>query len=408
MACWLASGIVYGFAALKPILIAEGVYSDLCHDNDTFGHLREENPGTPCVAQDMRLNLFFVLASISANMSSLMAGASLDRFGRRSCWIIGSALVAVGSLLMGLSFSIPEFDGYIAGNILLAFGGTYIFVSTFELANAFPKHAGLIVALVSGSFDSSAAVFLFYRLAYENSGGTFSPDKFFYGYLIIPALILVMEMGIMPAHSYHTMPELETKILKAQDDKRDIHESDDNIADGAELTRVRSARADVRHAKVDQLEEVTGNAEEREERVKVVEERQETSGVWGVLHGVPFSQQIRSPWFLLILVLTAVQMFRMNYFMATLRSQYFYMLGSETEAKRINHFFDAALPIAPVVATPVIGLVLNNVSVESIAGILTLFIIAVSLFNCLPYVWAGYVTVVFFVLFRPLYYSAIS
>lgn len=31
LACWLASGIVFGFAALKPVLLAEGVYEWLCH-----------------------------------------------------------------------------------------------------------------------------------------------------------------------------------------------------------------------------------------------------------------------------------------------------------------------------------------------------------------------------------------
>ena len=39
LACWFASGIVFGFAALKPILIKEGVYRDLC----TQEELDEDN-----------------------------------------------------------------------------------------------------------------------------------------------------------------------------------------------------------------------------------------------------------------------------------------------------------------------------------------------------------------------------
>jgi hypothetical protein len=35
----------------------------------------------------------------------------------------------------------------------------------------------------------------------------------------------------------------------------------------------------------------------------------------------------------------------MNFFIATIRSQYEYMLGSEQLARHINSFFDAALPI---------------------------------------------------------------
>lgn len=30
LACWLASGIVFGFAALKSVLIDQGIYRELC------------------------------------------------------------------------------------------------------------------------------------------------------------------------------------------------------------------------------------------------------------------------------------------------------------------------------------------------------------------------------------------
>lgn len=34
LACWLASGIVFGFAALKPVLLSEGVYEWLCDGDE--------------------------------------------------------------------------------------------------------------------------------------------------------------------------------------------------------------------------------------------------------------------------------------------------------------------------------------------------------------------------------------
>lgn len=34
LACWLASGIVFGFAALKPVLLSEGVYEWLCDSDE--------------------------------------------------------------------------------------------------------------------------------------------------------------------------------------------------------------------------------------------------------------------------------------------------------------------------------------------------------------------------------------
>ncbi|KAK0383162.1 hypothetical protein NLU13_9075 [Sarocladium strictum] len=406
LACWLSAGIVFGFAALKPVLIAEGVYSDLCEQKTR--HLLSEGPQVPCPKQDLRLNLFFISGSIVANVASLIAGSALDKYGRRTCWIVACAVLAIGCALMVVSFKVPSFDGYIAGNVCLAFGGTMVFVPSFQLANAFPKHSGLIVALVTGAFDASAAVFLFYRMAYEASGGRFTPEKFFLAYLLVPSFLITVEFLLMPRHAYHTVPQLQEKIEQAQDVTRDVHDSDDDISDAATLTKVRSARATRRHAKLDQIEGVLGDADERDERVKLKEARQESSGVWGVLHGVPAHRQMMTPWFILILVLTIIQMQRMNYFIATIRAQYRFMLGSDELAERINDAFDIALPVGGLAATPFIGLLLNNLGIPTVFGLMTLLIVVNSVLNCLPYMWAGYSTVIAFVIFRPMYYSSIS
>ena len=412
IACCLASGIVFGFASLKPVLVAQGVYRELCPpDDDTVLSAYsddDENGEIPCAEQDMRLNLFFIVASITANVSSLPAGAVLDRFGRRTCYTASSVLLATGCALMGYAFAIPNFDGYLAGNFFLALGGTFLFVPSFQLANAFPKYAGLVVALITGAFDASAAVLLFYRLAWEASRGSFSPSQFFFSYLTVPIAILVAEWTFMPAQAYHTTPELEQKVEKAQDAARDAHDSDADISSDAELHRVRSHRAERRQAKLAQIEDLVGGPLEREDRAHLVEQRQVTSGIWGMLHGLPAHKQMLTPWFILLLLLTTIQMLRMNYFIATMRAQYRYMLQSEDAAEEINHFFDVALPIGGIVTTPFIGLLLNNNSLATVLAILTACIGVIGLLNCLPLLSAGYATCVLFVVFRPLYYSTMS
>ncbi|KAK7993213.1 hypothetical protein PG989_006594 [Apiospora arundinis] len=413
IACCFASGIVFGFASLKPVLIAEGVYSELCYPNEqqlAGGVIKrgiKDEDAVPCPEQDLRLNLFFIAASITCNMSSLLAGAVLDRYGRRCCYTASAIFMAIGCILMGYAFKIPEFDGYLVGNIFLALGGTFLFVPTYQLANAFPKYSGLIVAVITGAFDASAAIFLFYRLAWEASDGAFEPSQFFFLYLIVPVGVLIGEYTIMPAGPYHSVPELEHKLEKVQDPMRDIHESDEDMSDG-ELYRVRSLRADRRRAKLDRIEQVFGDREEREERAREVEDRHTAAGIWGVLHGLPAHRQMLTPWFVLILLLTVLQMLRMNYFIATIRSQYRYMLGSDDVAEAINHFFDIALPIGGIAATPFIGVLLNNMSVATMLLVLSGYIAVIGVLNCLPFVWAGYATVICFVLFRPLYYSAVS
>jgi MFS family permease len=168
------------------------------------------------------LNAFFAVASTTCNIAALPAGTLLDKYGARSTIAIGSVLLAIGSFIMASAFAMPEFDGYMLGNILLALGGSFIFVPSFAIANAFPKHSGTIVALVTGAFDASAAVFLFYRLAYEASDGAFSPQKFFYGYIIVPVLIFIAQFTLMNGDGYTSVPQIEEKMELVRDATKDV------------------------------------------------------------------------------------------------------------------------------------------------------------------------------------------
>jgi hypothetical protein len=245
-------------------------------------------------------------------------------------------------------------------------------------------------------------------MAYRAFNGHFSPSRFFFGYLLVPLLIFLAELTFMPSKAYHSTLELEQKIRKAQDATRDIHESDDEITSDSVLRRVRHIRAEHRHAKLDQIEDLLGDVDELQQRVKLVEESQAHFGAWQALHDAPTYKQMLTPWFILLLLLTILQMLRMNYFIATIRAQYRYMLHSDEAAMDINHFFDAALPIAGVVSTPFIGLLLNKLSITATLATLTVFVALLGILNCLPFLWAGYATVVAFVIFRPLYYSVMS
>ncbi|KAI9372761.1 major facilitator superfamily domain-containing protein [Aspergillus egyptiacus] len=400
-ACWFASGIVFGYAALKPVLVAQGVYRDLCAVEDIDGDF------DTCYEQELRLNLFFTVGSITANVSSLPVGSLLDHYGSRVCGFIACVILAAGSLLMGYTFSHPGFDGYIAANFLLALGGTFIFVPAFQIANAFPKYAGTIVALVTGAFDASAAIYLFYRLLYEATSGAFTPDKFFLVYTIIPALIFLAFITIMPSHDYQTTHQLQVRLEKAENATWDVHDSDDDIDSDRELRRVRGERAERRQDQLRKLDNVLGDEDERRHREEQEEERQMTSAVWGVLHGLPAHKQMATPWFILITVMTVLQMLRMNYFIATIRAQYEYMLDEERAAE-INNLFDVALPVGGVISTPFIGLLLDHISVPSILAIIVVLTTLIGILNSIPALWTGYMTVVLFVLLRPLYYSAMS
>lgn len=359
-------------------------------------------------ADRSRLNFFFTLASITTNISALPVGAILDRYGPRVCGILGSIFLAIGSILMSYAFAIPEFDGYLISNFFLALGGTFTFVPSFQMANAFPKYSGTIVALITGSFDASAAVFLFYRMAYEATNHAFTPDRFFLFYTLIPIFIFLAQITLLPYQSYDTVPQLDQKLEKARDAKRDVHTSDEEIYSDDELSRVRQQRSIRRMKKLRKLNNLLGDEEQRQERAEHEFERQTKSTVWGALHGLPARKQMLTPWFVLITLLTVLQMLRMNYFIATIRSQYEYMLGSEALAAEVNRVFDIALPVGGVICTPFIGIFPDNLSVPMALAVIVALSTAIGILNSIPMLWAAYWTVFLFVLLRPLYYSAMS
>jgi hypothetical protein len=118
--------VVFGFAALKPVLIREHVYRNLCSQEEL------DNDVTVCDGQEIkyephhrvnfqhlltlspRLNLMFTIAAVVTNVSALPVGTILDAYGPRVCGIIGSICLATGATLFAMAKQLP-FDGYIPG-----------------------------------------------------------------------------------------------------------------------------------------------------------------------------------------------------------------------------------------------------------------------------------------------------
>jgi MFS family permease len=346
----------------------------------------------------------FTVAAVSTNVCALPVGTILDRYGPRMCGIIGSVFLAIGCFLFAFAWDVKEqVDLYIAGYFFLALGGPFVFISSFQLSNTFPKYSGLILALLTGAFDTSSAIFLFYRLIYQATNGSFWPKKFFLVYLIVPALILVAQVFLMPKTSYKTVGEL---VVQAEEEGED-HDSDDEIEDVGTRVRIQAARRERRESVMSEITELLGS-KKGQKQIKKEEQKKNISGVWGALHGKTAGEQMRSPWFILITLFTVVQMTRINYFVATIRPQFEYLLGSYEKAADMNTFFDVALPLGGVIAVPFIGLVLDNFSTTLVLGFLVGAATLIGIFGVLPYQWAGYANICLFVVYRPFYYTTVS
>ncbi|KAL5119398.1 hypothetical protein ACEQ8H_002667 [Pleosporales sp. CAS-2024a] len=394
--CLFAAGVVFGYAAIKPVLLHEHVYRNLCTE-----HELEDNVDV-CYEQEIRLNLMFTIAAVSTNVVALPVGTILDRYGPRVCGIIGAVSIAIGSLLFAFASDL-SFDAYIPGYLFLALGGPFIFISSFQLSNTFPQYSGLILALLTGAFDTSSAIFLIYRLIYQGTNASFSLKHFFLVYLVVPAFILGVQLVFMPAVSYKTVGELVTQA----EEEQVVHDSDDEIEDPARVQRLRDARRVHRDSIVSEITSLLGT-HDGQQQAQEEEKKKAKSGVWGALHGRSAAQQMRTPWFLFIMLFTVLQMTRINYFVATIRSQYTYLFGNVARAVQINNFFDVALPVGGVLSVPFIGLLLDNTSTTFTLALLVTIATTIGVLGLIAQSWAAYTGIILFVLYRPLYYTAVS
>ena len=381
---------MFGYAAIKPVLIDQGVFKNLCTAEEVEKHT------SPCYQQEIRLNLMFTVAAVSTNVAALPIGTILDKYGPRVCGIIGSVLLTIGALLFSFANQF-EGDMFTPGYFFLALGGPFVFISSFQLSNTFPQNSGLILALLTGAFDSSSALFLVFRLLYEATGGRLNTHNLFLAYLVVPAFVLIVQIFVMPKESYKTVSEV---VEDAEEEINAPTPPDFGVEDQMAYRERRQSTI----AEISTLLDKSTN----KKRQKREEKKNSKSGVWGAMHGYSAWQQIKSPWFALITLFTVVQMTRINYFVATIRPQEQYLLGTPERAKTVNDFFDVALPLGGVLSIPFIGVLLDNTSTPFALGFLVITATIIGALGCLPYMWAAIANVCLFVVYRPFYYTTVS
>lgn len=427
--CLFVAGTSFGFAALKPVLVSEGVYREKCT-------AKEISKGVHiCREQELSLNMMFTVAAVVTNVSALIVGTFLDTYGPKFCGVVGSVLIACACGVLRQAGAITLVDGYITGYAMLALAGPFVFISSFHLSNTFPSSSGLILALLTGAFDSSSAVFLFYRLAYQASNGTFTLNKFFTIFLSIPVFIFLVQLTIMPSESYAspsspTPQKVRRMSIAAVTDTVTQPDSfrsrQSSFAGGAglggfsnQVSNQGSSESAIDDgpdentsllAHSETIEEaLVANKIDHNELSKDKGGIGKHAGVWGVLHGQTAIQQLKTPWFWLMALFTTIQMLRINYFVATVLSQYTYLLGGFEESTKLNQFFDVALPLGGLISIPFIGLALDNLSTFGVLFVLLAVSTTFGLLGMIPNSFAaGVLNISLLVVYRPFYYTAVS
>lgn len=172
-------GLVFGFSSIKPILLREKMYYNLCENGTTNGTSYEHNQTKSCPEQVVRMNsILFVLAG-GLNAGTLFTGFLLDKLSPRTNLFIGGVVWSVSLFGFGCSTYFRALDPYfwwIAHLTFLLCGvsATLVFFVFMKYPRDIPKIAELkgvhevITSLLTVCWDLSIMWVIYFIADYTH------------------------------------------------------------------------------------------------------------------------------------------------------------------------------------------------------------------------------------------------
>ncbi|XP_059960169.1 large neutral amino acids transporter small subunit 3 [Mesoplodon densirostris] len=164
------SAVLLGWSSLLIMLKNEGFYSSMCSAVNTTNTSQDGQPQwLSCSQQEEMLNLGFTIGSFVLSATTLPLGILMDRFGPRPMRLIGSACFAASCTLMALA----SWDTKVLSPLIFlalslnGFGGICLTFSSLTLPNMFGNLRSTFMALMIGSYASSAITYPGIKLIYD-------------------------------------------------------------------------------------------------------------------------------------------------------------------------------------------------------------------------------------------------
>lgn len=222
---FLFGGIIFGWAPLKLVLLAEGQYSESCAGN--------MNLDDTCAGQMRRYNAIFTLGQFSINFASLPVGFFIDMISKPVYFTIAGICQITGFILFGISDS-NNLDYFAIAYGLMALGGSMSIIGALPASFLVRprRYQPLLLAASSCLFDASSIIFyLIYKITLVFPI-TFNRKRAFFGLAIVAFIvytILVACWVILEKKDWKQVCDNENNIGVENNEEFDSGNSHNNV-----------------------------------------------------------------------------------------------------------------------------------------------------------------------------------